>query len=308
MSKKLLIFISIFNISFSYSFIINIINSLNDFNKHNRNAITSRYKNIIKKYNNNKNITKSSNIKEKEEAFSQIAGELPIEVKEIIEFIDNPEKFNKLGIARPKGILLVGPPGTGKTSIARQIAKISNAKFLSKSGSSFINLYVGNGPRRVRKLFKEAKKEIGPVIIFIDEIDAVAAKRTGSSNSKEYNNTLNELLNQMDGFEQNDNITVIGATNYAQYLDEAILRPGRFDRKIYIGLPNQKNRRQILEFYCKKITCDLKNIDFEKLSKITEGFSGAELKNLVNEAAIRASRQNKNIVTQQDFNLALKDL
>lgn len=309
--SKYLILILFLTSSNSYSFIFNLINDLNKFNQRNRSAIKKSYQenlnNITKRNPNSKN--NSKDYKDNEKPFNKLAGKLPVEVEEIVEFINNPQKFTRLGINRPKGILLVGPPGTGKTSIARQIAASAKAEFISANGASFVNIYVGNGPRRVRKLFKQAKKVNGPVIIFIDEIDAIAGKRSElGGGSNEYNNTLNELLGKMDGFEQDENITVIGATNFPQHLDEAILRPGRFDRKIYIGLPDQESRKQILEFYCSKISCDLQNIDFDKLSKSTKGLSGADLKNLINESAIRASRKNKTVVEQNDIELALEEI
>ncbi len=223
-----------------------------------------------------------------------IAGALPEDIVELAELIKHPEKFNQLGVKIPRGILLYGPSGTGKTSLARAIAGEAGVPFFATSGSQFVTLYVGMGPKRVRELFEQARKTGGRAIIFIDEIDAIGGKRSNESiesgSSREYRNTLNELLNQMDGFTQDSQIIVIAATNTPDILDPALLRPGRFDRLVEIPLPNQASRQSILEFYARKITHKLSPEVFEELAQQTAGLSGAELAYIINEAALLAVR------------------
>lgn len=234
--------------------------------------------------------------------FADLAGDIPEDIREVVNYITDPEPFRRVGAKLPKGILLYGPPGTGKTSIARAIAGEAKAAFISMSGSEFQEIYVGVGPKRVRELFGEAQSYIDSgehqrAIIFIDEIDAIGAKRGIQSNS-ESRNTLNELLNQMDGFKTADNITVIAATNYRDILDDALVRPGRFDRHIKIGLPDENARKEIISLYCSKINYQDENSDktFAQLAKKTKGWTGADLKNMVNEAAIYAAREKADAV------------
>lgn len=244
--------------------------------------------------------------------FPELAGDLPPEVGEIIGFLQESPKYAAMGAKMPRGILLTGPPGTGKTSIARAIAHQANASFFHASGSEFVEVYVGVGPQRVRDLFDSARNSLRlgqtkTAIIFIDEIDAIGGKRSNLDNS-EYHNTLNELLNQMDGFNQDPRVVVIAATNKPDSLDSALKRPGRFDRIVEIGLPNQENRKKILMFYCSRIKMNIFNdpLDFDVLAENTLGMSPAELKNLVNEAAIHAVRQNNSYVSMHNFDAVIK--
>ena len=246
------------------------------------------------------------------DVFNKLAGQLPEDVLEIIDFIKDSERFAALGAQMPKGVLLEGPPGTGKTTIAKCVAQSAGAAFFSVNGSEFVNKYVGQGPANVRKLFDAAREAIESggckkAVIFIDELDAVAKQR-GSDGNSERDNTVNELLAQMDGFADDSNIFVIAATNNAHLLDKAIKRPGRFDRVIKIGLPNEKSRLAILVHYAKMLPKRAKLI-FDKLAKATKGVSGAVLKNLVNEAAVFAARDKKAKRVEQDhFDLALKKM
>jgi len=204
---------------------------------------------------------------------------------EIVDFLKEPERFLKMGAKIPKGILLCGKPGTGKTLIARAIAGEAKVPFISMSGSEFIEMFAGLGASRVRKLFEKARK-LAPCIIFIDEIDAIGSRRTSSSGAESENNqTLNQLLVEMDGFEKNDTIIVLAATNRPEMLDKALLRPGRFDRQITIAPPDLRGRQEILEIYSKEKKLS-DEIDLREVAEDTAGFTGAELSNILNESAI----------------------
>ncbi len=235
--------------------------------------------------------------------FKDVAGidEIKEEVAEIVEFLKNPKKFQMLGGRIPKGVLLAGPPGTGKTLLAKAIAGEANVPFLSVSGSEFVEMFVGVGASRVRDLFEQAKRN-APCIVFIDEIDAVGRRRgagfTGGHDEREQ--TLNQLLVEMDGFESNEGIIVIGATNRPDILDPALLRPGRFDRQIYVPLPDVKGRLEILKIHTRnKPLSD--DVDLEVIARSTPGFSGADLANIVNEAALIAARKGHGKITMEDF-------
>ena len=224
------------------------------------------------------------------------------EVQEIVDFLKNPEKYTALGGKIPKGALLVGPPGTGKTLLAKAVAGEAKAPFFSLSGSDFVEMFVGVGASRVRDLFKQAKEK-SPSIIFIDEIDAIGRARgksnfSGSNDERE--NTLNQLLTEMDGFGSNTNVIVLAATNRADVLDKALMRAGRFDRQIYVDLPDIRERREIFEVHLKPLK-KAKDLDTDFLSKQTPGFSGADIANVCNEAALIAARNNKKAVEKQDF-------
>ena len=224
------------------------------------------------------------------------------EVEEIVDFLKNPKKYTALGGKIPKGALLVGPPGTGKTLLAKAVAGEAQVPFFSLSGSDFVEMFVGVGASRVRDLFKQAKEK-SPSIIFIDEIDAIGRARgksniTGGNDERE--NTLNQLLTEMDGFGTNSGVIVIGATNRADILDRALLRAGRFDRQIFVDLPDLNERKEIFEVHVKPLTL-AKDVDVDFLSKQTPGFSGADIANVCNESALIAARKNKKIVEKQDF-------
>ncbi|TWP23896.1 ATP-dependent zinc metalloprotease FtsH [Apibacter muscae] len=224
------------------------------------------------------------------------------EVEEIVDFLKTPEKYTKLGGKIPRGALLVGPPGTGKTLLAKAVAGEANVPFFSLSGSDFVEMFVGVGASRVRDLFKQAKDK-SPAIIFIDEIDAIGRARgknniTGSNDERE--NTLNQLLTEMDGFGTHTSVIVLAATNRADILDKALLRPGRFDRSIYVDLPDLNERREIFQVHLKPLKLD-ENLDIEFLAKQTPGFSGADIANVCNEAALIAARKGKESVGKQDF-------
>ncbi|MFA6066840.1 MAG: AAA family ATPase [Candidatus Babeliaceae bacterium] len=243
--------------------------------------------------------------------FAALAGEIPQDIKEIPEFIKNSEKFERLGAKMPRGIILYGPPGTGKTSLARALAGECDAAFFSASGSQFIEMYVGVGPQRIRELFDKARaaiasQEYSRAFIYIDEIDAIGTSRALEGNS-EYRNTLNELLNQMDGFNKNNGITVLASTNSLYTLDPALLRPGRFDRHVEIPLPSEQSRQDILRYYASKIVYD-QTVDFEEIARMTRGCSGADLEHLVNEAAILAVRTNSAMVMQEHFKQAAQKI
>ncbi|MFV0481425.1 MAG: AAA family ATPase [Campylobacteraceae bacterium] len=235
--------------------------------------------------------------------FSDVAGieEVKEELTEIVDFLKNPNKYQKMNIKLPRGVLLVGPPGVGKTLVAKAVAGEANVPFFYQSGASFVQIYVGMGAKRVRELFSIAKRN-APSIIFIDEIDAVGKARGGMRND-EREATLNQLLTEMDGFEDNSGVIVIAATNKIEMIDDALLRSGRFDRRVFISLPDMQDRVKILETYLKDKN---HNIDIKNIAKITVGFNGAALATLVNEAAINALRNGKKIIENDDF-LAVRD-
>ncbi len=251
--------------------------------------------------------SRAKNVERSKVKFSDVAGseEEKEELKEIVDFLKNPRKYTEIGARIPKGVLLVGPPGTGKTLLAKAIAGECNAPFFSISGSDFVEMFVGVGASRVRDLFDQAKKS-APCIVFIDEIDAVGRQRgagLGGGND-EREQTLNQLLVQMDGFEANEGIIVIAATNRPDVLDPALLRPGRFDRQVYINMPDVKGREKILKVHArnKKFTNE---VDLENIAKLTTGFSGADLENLLNEAAILAGRDNRIKINMIDIQEAV---
>lgn len=238
-------------------------------------------------------------------SFKNVAGleEIKEELQETIDFINNSHKYTKMGAKIPKGILFHGPPGTGKTLLAKAVAGETNSTFLYASGSEFVEKYVGVGAKRVRSMFEKAKKD-APSIIFIDEIDAIGARRNLDSNN-EKDQTLNQLLSEMDGFNTSETVVVIGATNRLDLLDEALLRPGRFDRHIYVGNPNIKAREKILKVHTKNKPLH-SGVSIEDIANKTHGLSGAQLANIANEAAIIAVRKNKNKVDCEDFNQAIE--
>src|ERR1700678_443137 len=243
---------------------------------------------------------------QKKATFKDVAGidEPKEELYEIIDFLKDPQKFQKLGGRIPKGVLLVGPPGTGKTLLARAIAGEANVPFFSISGSDFVEMFVGVGASRVRDLFEQGKKN-APCIIFIDEIDAVGRHRGAGlgGGHDEREQTLNQLLVEMDGFESNDGVILIAATNRPDVLDPALLRPGRFDRRVVVGRPDVRGREEVLPVHAKKVPL-AEDVDLRILARGTPGFSGADLANMVNEAALNAARANRKAVHQFDFELA----
>ena len=236
--------------------------------------------------------------------FKDVAGlaEAKVEIEEIVEFLKNPQRYTELGAKIPKGALLVGPPGTGKTLLAKAVAGEANVPFLSMSGSDFVEMFVGVGAARVRDLFKQAKDK-APCIVFIDEIDAVGRARGKNPNmgsNDERENTLNQMLTEMDGFGTNNGVIVLAATNRADMLDKALLRPGRFDRQIYVDLPELSDRVEIFQVHMRNLKVD-KNLDIEQLARQTQGFSGADIANVCNEAALIAARNKKKSVEWSDF-------
>ena len=242
--------------------------------------------------------------KKKRVTFKDVAGleEAKIEIMEIVDFLKKSDKYKALGAKIPKGALLVGPPGTGKTLLAKAVAGEANVPFLSMSGSDFVEMFVGVGASRVRDLFDQAKK-MAPCIVFIDEIDAIGrarGKNSGFSGNDERENTLNQLLTEMDGFQTNAGVIVLAATNRVDILDKALMRAGRFDRQIEVGLPDVKERKEIFDVHLKNLKLDDK-LDREFLAKQTPGFAGADIANVCNEAALIAARNNKDSVTQEDF-------
>ncbi|MEN6467322.1 MAG: ATP-dependent zinc metalloprotease FtsH [Syntrophaceae bacterium] len=244
--------------------------------------------------------------KTKKVTFEDVAGieEAKAELKEIVEFLKDPKKFTRLGGRIPKGVLLVGAPGTGKTLLARAIAGEANVAFFSISGSDFVEMFVGVGASRVRDLFNQGKRN-APCIIFIDEIDAVGRHRGAGlgGGHDEREQTLNQLLVEMDGFESNDGVILVSATNRPDVLDPALLRPGRFDRQVVVPLPDVKGREKIFDVHAKKTPLS-KDVNFSVLARGTPGFSGADIENLVNEAALSAARENRDSVTMLDFEFA----
>ena len=245
-------------------------------------------------------------MQQKKVTFKDVAGvdEAKEELKEIIEYLREPQKFQKLGGRIPKGVLLVGPPGTGKTLLARAVAGEANVPFFSISGSDFVEMFVGVGASRVRDLFEQGKKN-APCIIFIDEIDAVGRHRGAGlgGGHDEREQTLNQLLVEMDGFESNDGVILVAATNRPDVLDPALLRPGRFDRRVVVGLPDVRGSEEILRVHVKKVPVS-DDTNLNVLARGTPGFSGADLANMVNEAALSAARMNRKQVTMYDFELA----
>ena len=240
--------------------------------------------------------------------FKDVAGlaEAKVEIEEIVEFLKNPQRYTDLGAKIPKGALLVGPPGTGKTLLAKAVAGEANVPFLSMSGSDFVEMFVGVGAARVRDLFKQAKEK-APCIIFIDEIDAVGRARGKNPNmgsNDERENTLNQMLTEMDGFGSNNGVIILAATNRADMLDKALLRPGRFDRQIYVDLPELTDRVEIFNVHLRNLKVNSK-LDIEQLARQTQGFSGADIANVCNEAALIAARNNKNSVDFNDFMAAI---
>ena len=240
--------------------------------------------------------------------FKDVAGleEAKVEIMEIVDFLKRADKYKALGAKIPKGALLAGPPGTGKTLLAKAVAGEANVPFLSISGSDFVEMFVGVGASRVRDLFEQAKK-VAPCIVFIDEIDAIGrarGKNSGFSGNDERENTLNQLLTEMDGFQTNAGVIVLAATNRVDILDKALMRAGRFDRQIEVGLPDVKERQAIFDVHLRSLKLDDK-LDREFLAKQTPGFAGADIANVCNEAALIAARNNKSAVTQEDFLAAI---
>ena len=234
--------------------------------------------------------------------FSDVAGEDEAKenLKEIVDYLHNPNKYKEVGAAMPKGILLVGPPGTGKTMLAKAVAGEANVPFFSMSGSEFVEMFVGMGAAKVRDLFRQAKEK-APCIVFIDEIDAIGKKRDGQiGGNDEREQTLNQLLTEMDGFEENSGVILLAATNRPESLDPALTRPGRFDRRVPVELPDMKGREEILKVHARKIKVS-DDADFGKVARMASGASGAELANIVNEAALRAVRSGRKVVTQADL-------
>ena len=234
--------------------------------------------------------------------FSDVAGEDEAKenLAEIVDYLHNPEKYKEIGASMPKGVLLVGPPGTGKTMLAKAVAGESNVPFFSMSGSEFVEMFVGMGASKVRDLFQQAKEK-APCIVFIDEIDAIGQKRDGRiGGNDEREQTLNQLLTEMDGFEGNNGVIILAATNRPESLDPALTRPGRFDRRVPVELPDLKGREEILKVHAKKIKV-AEDVDFSKIARMASGASGAELANIVNEAALRAVRDGRRFATQADL-------
>ena len=251
--------------------------------------------------------TKANQVKDSKVRFSDVAGaeEEKQELMEIVEFLKDPKKFTAIGARIPKGVLLVGPPGTGKTLFAKAVAGEANVPFFSISGSDFVEMFVGVGASRVRDLFEQAKHSM-PCIVFIDEIDAVGRQRgagLGGGND-EREQTLNQLLVQMDGFESNDSIIVMAATNRADILDPALMRPGRFDRQIYVNIPDVKGREEIFKVHSRNKPL-APSVNFKSLARLTSGFTGADIENLLNEAAILAARANRKMITTEDISEAI---
>ena len=234
--------------------------------------------------------------------FSDVAGvdEAKENLAEIVDYLHNPDKYRQIGASMPKGVLLVGPPGTGKTMLAKAVAGEANVPFFSMSGSEFVEMFVGMGASKVRDLFKQAKEK-APCIVFIDEIDAIGKKRDGQLGSNdEREQTLNQLLTEMDGFEGNSGVIILAATNRPESLDPALTRPGRFDRRVPVELPDLKGREEILKVHARKVKI-ADDVNFGKVARMASGASGAELANIVNEAALRAVRDGRGFATQADL-------
>ena len=234
--------------------------------------------------------------------FTDVAGEDEAKenLTEIVEYLHDPDKYKEIGASMPKGILLVGPPGTGKTMLAKAVAGEANVPFFSMSGSEFVEMFVGMGASKVRDLFRQAKEK-APCIVFIDEIDAIGKKRDGQvGGNDEREQTLNQLLTEMDGFEGNNGVIILAATNRPESLDPALTRPGRFDRRVPVELPDLKGREEILKVHARKIKV-AEDVDYNKIARMASGASGAELANIVNEAALRAVRDGRRFATQSDL-------
>ena len=234
--------------------------------------------------------------------FSDVAGEDEAKenLSEIVDYLHDPKQYEEIGASMPKGILLVGPPGTGKTMLAKAVAGEANVPFFSMSGSEFVEMFVGMGASKVRDLFSQAKEK-APCIVFIDEIDAIGQKRDGRiGGNDEREQTLNQLLTEMDGFESNAGVVILAATNRPEVLDPALTRPGRFDRRVPVELPDLKGREEILRVHAKKIKTE-PNIDYSHIARMASGASGAELANIVNEAALRAIRSGRKAASQEDM-------
>lgn len=234
--------------------------------------------------------------------FNDVAGEDEAKdnLKEIVDYLHNPAKYKEIGASMPKGVLLVGPPGTGKTMLAKAVAGEADVPFFSMSGSEFVEMFVGMGASKVRDLFRQAKEK-APCIVFIDEIDAIGKKRDGQiGGNDEREQTLNQLLTEMDGFDGNSGVIILAATNRPESLDPALTRPGRFDRRVPVELPDLQGREEILKVHAKKIKVD-SDVDFHQIARMASGASGAELANIVNEAALRAVRNNRSSASQSDL-------
>lgn len=233
--------------------------------------------------------------------FADVAGEDEAKesLSEIVDYLHNPQKYEEIGAKMPKGLLLVGPPGTGKTMLAKAVAGEANVPFFSMSGSEFVEMFVGMGASKVRDLFKQAKEK-APCIVFIDEIDAIGQKRDSTGRNDEREQTLNQLLTEMDGFEGNTGVVILAATNRPESLDPALTRPGRFDRRVPVELPDLKGREEILRVHAKKIKTE-PGVDFTHIARMASGASGAELANIVNEAALRAVRDGRGAASQADL-------
>ena len=241
-------------------------------------------------------------------SFKDVAGqdEAKESLTEVVDFLNNPKKYQAVGAKMPSGVLLVGPPGTGKTMLAKAVAGEANVSFFSMSGSEFVEMFAGAGAAKVRDLFKQAKEK-APCIVFIDEIDAIGKKRGQAIGNDEREQTLNQLLTEMDGFEGNNGVMILAASNQPESLDPALLRPGRFDRQVRVELPDLKGREDILKVHASKVQHD-DSIDYNKIARMASGASGAELANIVNEAALRAVRQGRNAATQNDFEESIETI
>jgi len=275
------------------------------FNQYKINSFDSLQEQQIKPNSTNDDLNINIQAVSSNVTFQDIAGisEIKEELEEVVDFLNEPKKYLKHGVKLPKGVLLIGPPGVGKTLIARAVAGEADVPFFYQSGASFVQIYVGMGAKKVRELFKKAKQN-APAIIFIDEIDAVGKKRSGTSND-ERESTLNELLTQMDGFEGDSGVIVIAATNKVEVLDEALLRAGRFDRRLHVGLPNIDDREKILELYLNEKNHE---INIRQLSVDTTGFSSAALATLINEALLNMIKRDSKILDSDDIEIAKNKL